>query len=275
MRRSERERRQHRVDHIDAGQDRHQMTHAGGPAHVVAVEQHWKLPFRPVFDTLDDPVAIERCHDSRRVFERQPVRADLDQLLGIFHPLLERVNRAHGVVDLYVRFTTKFFDRPRCHFNVSEIVGRFEYAKNVHAISDGSFHEFANDRIRVRPISQNMLPPQKHLQFSLWHYGFNPPQSVPRIFLYVSHAHVERRSAPDFYGVKATIVDGSAQRQQVISGDPRYELTLLTIARREVGDLDSPTTDGLGEELVHVRGQLIQNCFTHGNGSYLSGSSPC
>ena len=89
--------------------------------------------------------------------------------------------------------------------NISEIVGRFENAKHVHAVFDRALDELVNDAVRVRPVGQNMLAAQKHLQFSLGHDGFDAPESIPRIFLQVAHADIEGRPAPNFHGVKAAI----------------------------------------------------------------------
>lgn len=77
-----------------------------------------------------------------------------------------------------------------------------------------------------------MLAAQEHLQLALGHDRFNAPQPVPGIFVQITHANVKGRAAPNLDGVKAAVVDGRAQRQQIVGGDPGGELALLAIARR-------------------------------------------
>ena len=171
------------------------------------------LPLRAIFYALDNPVAVEGRQDSGGILEGQPIRADLDQLLGILHPLFQRMNRAHGVVDFHMGFATKLFYGLGRGLDVSEIIRRLENSENVHTIGDGSFDKLPNDFVGVGPVGQNVLAAQQHLQFGFGHHRLDAPQSIPRIFIKVAHAHVEGRAAPNFHGVKAAVVDGRAQRQ--------------------------------------------------------------
>src|SRR4030095_12603953 len=186
--------------------------HAGSAAHVVTVEENREFAFRTIFYTFDNSVAVERRHDSRGLLERHQTRPDLDQLLGVLHPFLQSMNRAHGVVDFDVSLAAELFYGLGRGLDVSKIISRLENAKNVHAIGDGSLDKLPNDFVGVGAVGQNMLAAQKHLQFRFGHHRLDAPQPIPWIFFKVTHAYVERRTSPNLHGVKTTIVDGRAQR---------------------------------------------------------------
>ena len=76
----------------------------------MVVQQDGQLPFDAVLDAFDDPVGIEGHQDAGGILERQPVGADLHELLGVLHPLLQGVHRTDGVVHLDVRFAAEIFD---------------------------------------------------------------------------------------------------------------------------------------------------------------------
>ena len=171
------------------------------------------------------------------------------KLLGVLHPLFQCMNRAHGVIHFDVRFAAELFHRLGRRLDVSKIVGRLENAKHVHAVGDGALDEFVDDLIRVGPVGENVLPAQQHLQFRLRHHRFDTPQPLPRIFIEVAHANIERRAAPDLDRIKAAIIDGRAQRQQIVGRDARRELALLPIARRQIGDLYPAAADGFRSSL--------------------------
>ena len=180
----------------------------GGAAHVVTVEQHRQFALGAIFDAFDDTVSVERRHDPRGVFERQPVGADLDELLRVFHPLFQCMNRAYRVIDFDVRLAAELLHRLGRCFDIAKVVGRFEYAENIDPIGDGSLDKFVDDRIRVRTVGENVLAAQKHLQLGFGHDRFHPPQPLPRIFVEIAHAHIKRRAAPHFHRVETAIVDG-------------------------------------------------------------------
>ena len=167
------------------------------------------------------------------------------------------MNRAHGIVDFDMGLAAELFYRLGRGLDVSKIIGRLENAKHVHTVGDGSFDELPNDFVGVGPVGQNVLAAQQHLQFRLRHHRLDAPQPIPWIFFKVAHAHVERRAAPNFHGVKAAIIDGRAQRQQIVRGNPGRQLALLPVPRREVGYFYPAAPHGFGEQFVHVRGQLI------------------
>jgi hypothetical protein len=107
-------------------------------------------------------------------------------------------------------FAAQLFDGLGRGLDVSEIISRLENAKHVHAVGDGSFDKLPNDFIGVRAVSQNVLAAQQHLQLGFGHHRLDAPQSIPWIFSKVAHAYVERRTAPDFHGVKDAVIDGRA-----------------------------------------------------------------
>ena len=118
------------------------------------------------------------------------------------------MNRAYRVIDFDVRLAAELLHRLGRRFDVAKIIGRFEHAENIDPVGDGSLDKFVDDLVRLRPVRENMLSAQKHLQLGFGHHRFHPPQPLPRIFFEIAHAHIERRPTPDFHGVKAAVVDG-------------------------------------------------------------------
>src|ERR1051325_9013115 len=107
-----------------------------------------------------------------------------------------------------------------------------------------------------------MLAAQKHLQLGFRHYRFDAPESLPRIFFQIAHTDVEGGAAPHFHCVETTAVERSAERQQVVRGDPSRELALLAVARREVRNFNPAAADRLAKKLIHVCSELVENIFS-------------
>ena len=133
------------------------------------------MPFARSFDPFDNSVAVERRQDSGGIFERQPIRADLDQLLGVLHPFLQSMNRAHGIIDFDMGLAAELFYGLGRGLDVSKIIGRLENAKHVYAVGDRAFDELVDDFIGVGPIGEDVLAAQQHLQFGFGHHRLDAP----------------------------------------------------------------------------------------------------
>ncbi len=127
------------------------------------MEQHGQLALGPIFDSFDDAIALERRHDAGGVFERQPVGADIDKLLGVLHPLFQSMNRAHGIVHLDMRLAAELLHGLGCRLDISKIIGRLEDAKDIHAVGNRALDELVDDLVGVGPVGKDMLPAQQHL----------------------------------------------------------------------------------------------------------------
>ena len=93
------------------------------------------------------------------------------------------------------------------------------------------------DIIRVVLVAQQVLAAQQHLQLGLGHVLFDGAQALPRILIQETHADVERRAAPAFYGPITNIVQDGQSRDHILQAHTGSRLGLMGITQDGICNL--------------------------------------
>ena len=159
-------------------------------------------------ERLDQVICFLRGQQRSHVLDAEGLAAHALEFLGLLDVLLEGVNRALGVAHNALCFRAGLEALVDSDFDVAQIVQRVEDTDDVDAVFNRLADKAADCLVGVMTIAQNVLAAQQHLQLGVRHVLADRAQSLPRIFVQVTKAGIERRTAPALDRVVAGLIHG-------------------------------------------------------------------
>ena len=184
------------------------------------------------------------------VLDRQHVRTGVDDLLGQFQVVVQRVQVLAGIGQI-TRVAHRDFGYRRARFAYRvdrgahrlDVVQRVEDPVDVDSGGRRLVDERLRDELRVRGVADGVAPAQQHLQADVGHRLPQRSQPLPRVFLQKPKRHIVSRATPalDRQQLRRHPCDVGRHHQQAVGAHPRRQQRLVRIAEGGVGD-----ADGLG-----------------------------
>ena len=83
-------------------------------------------------------------------------------------------------------------------FDIAYVVHGIENTEDVDAVDHTTFDEFIDHVIGIVAIAQDVLAPEQHLLWGVWHCRFEQTQPFPGVFSQVADAGIKGGTAPGF-----------------------------------------------------------------------------
>ena len=232
---AEGERHGGRVDHVDAGLDGLQVRHRGEPTDVVTVELDGDADLG--LEAPDELLSVVWREECRHVLDADGIGAHVDQPVGDFEVVIERVHRRNRVHHRTLEMLPGLLDRRGGRLEVADVVERVEHSEDVHPVLGRLVHEAADDIVAVVTVADDVLAAQQHLQGRAHDMLLDQAQTLPRVLVEEAQGGVEGRASPALERVVADLVHLLEDGEHLVGAHARRPQRLVAVAQRCIGDL--------------------------------------
>ena len=136
-----------------------------------------------------------------------------------------------------------FLCRIYCSFQITNIVKRIEYTKNINTVIDTLFNEIIYKVVCIMAIAKHILTSEKHLKLCFGAFSADKAEPFPRILIKEAKAGVKCCAAPAFKGMVADIIHFFEDALEFIRSHTGGNQRLMRITQNGFGNTNFCHTD--------------------------------
>ena len=180
LRSSKSERRDSRINHVNARFYCFQISHGSHAGCIMAVELNRNL--HSLFQRLDQLCCRIRKQKTCHILDTDRVRSHFLNLFCNISPILKRIRVANRVRQRHLRMSFFLIGCLYRCLQVAQIVHTVKNTDNIDAVGNRLLHKILYHIVSIRTVSENILSAEQHLQLCIFHLITDLSQSVPWIF---------------------------------------------------------------------------------------------
>ena len=209
--------------------------HAGGK---VAVQMNRRFHGR--LQRLDDRIRVIRSDQAGHIFDADAVRSHSLKLFCLFHIIFKVINFAaqprfgQGVADTALEMLAAFLDHRNDSLKIAVVVQRIKCPEDIQTVCRGSLHKGAGKVIRIVPVSDQVLCPEKHGKRGFRGISLQCPESFPGILIQKAVHGVKGCTAPCFQCPEADFVHHFGHRNHILGPSPCGKKRLMSVTKGQV-----------------------------------------
>ena len=223
------------VDNIRAGFNSLLQCHRAETRGRVSVNDNGETDV--LLYALDKIICCLGIHDARHVLDAHGLNAHALEIFCELDVAFDVVDGARGVADGARCVSAALDSLVNGGLDISQVVERIEYTDDVDAVFNALSDEKANDIVGIMLVAQKVLTSEEHLQLGVRARLADLAQALPRIFVEISQAGVERSAAPALERIVARLVKLGQYCLEILIGHTGRDKRLVRVSEDSLSEI--------------------------------------